>query len=77
MDHGKSPNLLLKLLQLLLHKTQSTPMSFHLSTSQDGEVNMIDPKLSNTMMETVMSTPNMMDNGRSHNEIDPLISKPS
>merc|ERR1712127_207613 len=65
MDNGKS-HPLLRLPQSLLLKTQSTPMSFHLKPSLEPEESMTDPKLSNTTMETVMSTPNTMDNGKFH-----------
>ena len=61
MVHGKhSP----KPPHLLLHKTQSTQMSFHSKPTPEQEELTIDPKLTVTTTETVMLTPNTMDNGK-------------
>ena len=73
MDSGKSHNLLLRLLQSLLHKTQNTLMSFHLSTSPDGEESTTDPKHSNITMEMVTLTHNMTDHGKFHNPLLKLL----
>ena len=73
MDSGKSHNLLLRLLQSLLHKTQNTLTSFHLSTSPDGEESTTDPKHSNITMEMVTLTHNMTDHGKFHNPLLKLL----
>ena len=57
MDHGKEP--LLKPHHSLLHKTHSTLMNFLSRPSQEIEFLMIDPKLTNIMMEMVTLTPSM------------------
>jgi len=55
---------------LLHHKTQSTLTSFHSRPSPEIEFIMTDPKLTDTTMEMVMKTPNMINHGLEIRELD-------
>jgi len=57
-----------KLHHLLLLRTLNILTNSHSRPSLETEYHMIDPKLSNTTMVTVMLTPRMTEDGKSHND---------